>query len=149
MSSLEYKKKLVKNLSKNIENFLFKYTKNNAISGYIVAMIHWLVMYIVYMYILLGNANIFYYLCCAFLVITYMLHIYFSGCILIRIERIIWNTDKWWGIWTLFFLFLQKLGIRITKTLTNYTYTIWVIYVTIIIALKILISNKNKKFKIN
>ena len=106
MSSLEYKI-INKKFIKNIENFLFKYTKNNAISGYIVAMIHWVVMYIVYMYILLGNVDIFYYLCCGFLVITYMLHIYFSGCILIRIERIIWNTDKWWGIWTLFSFFTK------------------------------------------
>ena len=58
MSSLEYKKELINILTKYIENFLFQYTKNNALSGYIVAMIHWLVMFVVYLYILLGDVNL-------------------------------------------------------------------------------------------
>ena len=137
MSSLEYKKELINNLTKNIENFLFQYTKNNALSGYIVTMIHWLVMFVVYLYILLGDVNIIFYMCCIFLLLTYILHLYFSGCVLIRIERQLWNTDKWWGIRTIFFLFIQKLGIPITKTVTEYTYTLWSIFLSIVILLKI------------
>ena len=140
MSDLEYKKELINNLTENIENFLFKYTKNNAISGYIVAMIHWLVMFVLYLYILLGDVNIIFYVCCIFLAITYILHNYFSGCILIRIERQMWNTDKWWGIWTIFFIFIQKLGIPITKTVTKYTYTLWSVFMSIAILLKILLT---------
>jgi hypothetical protein len=152
MSSLEYKKELINNLTKNIENFLFQYTKNNALSGYIVTMIHWLVMFVVYLYILLGDVNIIFYMCCIFLLLTYILHLYFSGCVLIRIERQLWNTDKWWGIWTIFFLFIQKLGIPITKTVTEYTYTLWSIFLSILILLKISLHKllhkliKNKKF---
>jgi hypothetical protein len=77
---------------------------------------------------------------------------YFSGCVLIRIERQLWNTDKWWGIWTIFFLFIQKLGIPITKTVTEYTYTLWSIFLSIVILLKISLHKllhkliKNKKF---
>ena len=140
MSDLEYKKELINNLTENIENFLFKYTKNNAISGYVVAMIHWLVMFVLYLYILLGDVNIIFYVCCIFLAITYILHNYFSGCILIRIERQMWNTDKWWGIWTMFFIFIQKLGIPITKTVTKYTYTLWIVFMSIAILLKILLT---------
>ena len=152
MSSLEYKKELINNLTKNIENFLFQYTKNNALSGYIVTMIHWLVMFVLYLYILLGDVNIIFYMCCIFLLLTYILHLYFSGCVLIRIERQLWNTDKWWGIWTIFFLFIQKLGIPITKTVTEYTYTLWSIFLSIVILLKISLHKllhkliKNKKF---
>ena len=142
MSSLEYKKELINKLTKIIENFLYKYTENNALSGYIVVIIHWLVMFVVYLYILLGDVNIIFYMCCIFLLITYISHTYFSGCVLIRIERQLWNTDKWWGIWTIFFLFIQKIGIPISKPLTKYTYACWSVYVIFIIIAKVLTKNK-------
>ncbi len=137
MFTLEYKKQITNTLTNKVEKFLYKYTRNNTISGYILAMVHWLIMFLVYLYILLGDINTLFYLCCIFLLITYILHLYFSGCILIRIERKIWNTEKWWGIWTILFLFMQSIGIPITKLLTTNIYNLWTLYVVFIIIVKL------------
>ena len=76
MFSLEYRKQLTKKITQIIEKFLYKYTKNNTISGYILVLIHWLVMLLVYLYIFLGKINTIFYLCCIFLLFTYILHLY-------------------------------------------------------------------------
>ena len=142
MFSLEYRKQLTKKITQIIENFLYKYTKNKTISGYILVLIHWLVMLLVYLYIFLGKINTIFYLCCIFLLFTYILHLYFSGCILIRVERELLNTNKWWGIWTMLFIILQYMDITITKSLTSNVYLYWTIYVIIVITIRLIYKKK-------
>ena len=72
-------------------------------------------------------------------IIVILCHFYFNGCILIRIERYLWDTKTWYGQWTPLYNLLKKYDIELTKNLLNNLFICGGIILTIFIILKIAI----------
>ena len=94
----KFKKLLIK-----IEKELYKLTKNNNISGFYVYLFHIILCASTFFYLFLGNIDSLFYFSLSVWIIIFILHFYFNGCILTKIERHLWNTKTWYGPWTLIF----------------------------------------------
>ena len=117
---LETRKKHTKYLTNYITNFLEYFTSDNEIKAYIVIFFHSLLILPSSAYILFGKINALYYAIIVELIIIFLLHFYFNGCILIRIERELFNDKDWFGQWTVPFIILKKMGMELTpRFMTN------------------------------
>lgn len=137
---LETRKKHTKYLTKSISNFLDHFTKNNETKAYIVIFIHYLIVLPLFFYIIFGKVNAIFYFFLTELLIIFLLHFYFNGCILIRIEREFFNDDKWFGQWTLAFHLLKRFGIELTPRLINNIFISWGILLSLFIFLKLALN---------
>ena len=108
-----------KDVIKEIELGLYPYTNDNKMSGFIIFIFHLLVCGIPGVYLMIGEINNFYFLCIAFWLLVFWLHFYFKGCILVKAERYLWNTKKWYGPWSMIIFPLQNMGVKVTKSLSE------------------------------
>lgn len=125
--SLETRKKHTKQIIEYTENLLksLNISKNDGINGFIVVLIHWILTGIPLMYIFFGEINNYYYFSCFIWLIIFLMHLYFKGCILTRIERKLWHEKKWWGPWIFLFTPLKFVGIDITDKSANIIFNLW------------------------
>lgn len=135
-------KKNFKNILIKIEKELFKYTKNNKVSGFLVYLFHVILCTTTFFYMFLGEINFFFYFSLFVWIITFCMHFYFKGCILTKIERHLWNTKTWYGPWTFLFnsveyYFNDKLSIN----LKNNIFICWGIIISTLLLLKIVFYN--------
>ena len=154
--SLETRKQHTHYLTNLIQQFLYRITGNDIISGFILVIIHWLITCIPLLYLLLGKVNGLYYLLIFLLYIVVFFHFYFKGCLLVRIERHLWRetqkqrqvksqqqvkaqqqVKQWWGPWIFIFTPLEYIGIPMTSKLANKIINCGIILITIIIICKI------------
>ena len=145
MFSLNDRKQNTTYIIEKAEEFLLKNNNNNnnkALTAYYLIIFHWLSTGIPLMYIIFGDVNLFYYLCCLLWIIIFILHFYFAGCICTRIERKLLNDKEWWGPWIFYFTPLELTGIKITANLANNIFICWGICLGVIAFLKILYSIK-------
>ena len=119
MFTLNERKQNTKYLIEKTENVLLNINNNKALSAYYLIIFHWILTGIPLMYIVFGDVNLFYYLCCLIWVIIFILHFYFAGCICTRIERKLLNDKEWWGPWIFYFTPLELIGVKITTNLAN------------------------------
>lgn len=139
MFSLAERKAHTIKITDYIQNILFKLTGNNdGQSGFILVIVHWFITGIPLIYLILGKINMLYYICCFIWSIVIILHFYFKGCILTRIERTIWQEKKWWGPWIFLFTPLEKIGIDMTNELANSIFTCWGIIIILFVFLRLL-----------
>jgi hypothetical protein len=96
-------KKNFKKILINIETILYKWTNNNNVSGFCVYLFHIIICTSTFLYLFLGNIDVLFYFSLAVWVSIFILHFHFKGCILTKIERHLWNTNTWYGPWTLLF----------------------------------------------
>ena len=108
-----------KDVIKGIELGLYPYTNDNKTSGFIIFIFHLLVCGIPGVYLMIGEINNFYFLCIVFWLFVFWLHFYFKGCILVKAERYLWNTKKWYGPWSMIIFPLQNMGVKVTKSLSE------------------------------
>jgi len=133
------------NIIKKIKLYLFKYTNNDNISGFIVFLIHWIITLFVFTYIFIGDIDIFFYLAVLIWIIIVFLHLYFNGCIFTKIERNYWKTNEWNGPWILLskLLSLNKINFKnFSKTLQNIFYLGWGLFLSFFIILRLLLNKK-------
>lgn len=128
MFSLEERKKYTKKII-DYGEYLFSNKKllgDKIMNGYILVIIHWIITGIPLYYLFFGEKNNkYYYISCLIWIIIFLLHFYFKGCILTRIERQLWQDKKWWGPWVFLFTPLEKIGIPLTDELANIIFISW------------------------
>ena len=130
---------LRKNVSGKIfeifEKYLFMITGNNKISGYIVVFFHYL--FVMFLYLLLISQNMVYYIIGSIgWVLLILAHIFFNGCLFIRLERYLWKTNKWYGPWIILlklFDSILRINKENTKNLLSYFYYIFTSYILFVI----------------
>lgn len=142
MFTLNERKQNTNYLIEKTENILLNFNNNKALTAYYLIIFHWILTGIPLMYIVFGNVNLIYYLCCLLWIVIFILHFYFSGCICTRIERKLLNDKEWWGPWIFYFTSLEITGIKITSNLANNIFICWGICLSFIVLLKILYNMK-------
>ena len=135
---LEKRKQHTKSIIEKTKNFLYNFTHNDTISGFILVLFHWIIICIPLLYLIIGEINKLYYICCFIWIAIFSLHYYFKGCILTRIERSLWQTKDWWGPWVVLFTPLENTGIEITSQLSENIFICWAILLITISFLRIL-----------
>jgi hypothetical protein len=89
-----------------------------------------------FLIILFSPINIFFYIFLLIWLIIMLMHIYFGGCIFIRIERELLDDKSWKGIWTHLFDILEYFGYEITNEFSNNIFICMAIIICFIIFLK-------------
>jgi len=135
---IETRKKHTDLIVEKTSEYLNKITNNGNISGNIVLMLHWSIVSISMLYLVVGKINIYFYLSMAFWFIIMILHLYFHGCICIKIERNLWNKKDWKGPWGYLIKILEMMNVEITNKLLNNIFNCWGILFTMFILLKII-----------
>ena len=94
------KKKRIKEMCEGCEKYLYKYTENNAISGTIVTLMHYIYMFagLYFIWFVPLNKKIIIFMMLV-IIIHLSVHLYFGGygCIVTRIERYLFNSEIWYG----------------------------------------------------
>jgi hypothetical protein len=137
MFSLETRKQHTKIILKLIQNFLFRFTGNDFVSGVIICVLHTVMGLPSLLYLIMGKVNLIYYLCFHIWATIFVLHFYFNGCIFTRAERYLWNDKEWWGPWMVLFYPLKKLNINITGNMANNIFLCWGFTLCTFVLLKI------------
>ena len=139
MISLKYRKQHTEKIYTFVSSLLNNITKDPKKSGFVVFLFHWIFIGIPTIYIIFGEINTIFFISCIIYVTIFLLHFYFGGCILTRIERKLWNTKKWYGPSTFIFIILEKVGINMNNKRMNYVYISNAILLTSIILLRLLL----------
>ena len=117
---------------------LFSITGNNFYSGILVFIIHFLIGGSTLIYLIFGNVkNDFYFISMLTWIIIFIMHVYFKGCILVKLERELWNNKRWFGPWTLPFFTLELFGFQINKKNSNFIFIGWSLILTIFVLYKV------------
>ena len=138
MFTLEERKKHTKYITELSRTSLYKITGNDAISGYILCLFHWIITGIPLLYLFIGKINKLYLVSCILWVIIMSMHFYFNGCILARIEKKLWNEPKWWGPWIFLFTPLEYTGLEMTTALANNIFICWGIIIILTVFLRVI-----------
>jgi hypothetical protein len=117
--SIETRKKYTKLFIEYTQRGLFKLTGNDAISGYIVFLFHYVVAAVSLLCILIGDINWMFYLSFVTWIAIFYLQLYFNRCILTKLERLLWNTREWSGTWALIFSPMVNTDTDMTPNLVN------------------------------
>lgn len=101
-----------KNIANNIFTFferkLFLITKNNIKSGYIIMIFHYSVIFIIFNLLLSKNISKFYTGTILWTILIF-LHLFFNGCIFIRLERYLWKDSDWVGPWNILLYIFENI----------------------------------------
>lgn len=65
-------------------------------------------------------------------------HVFFDGCLLIRIERSLLNDDSWIGFWSLVFEPLEAMGFRMDRSRRQQVFTGFGAVVTVVMIARII-----------
>lgn len=136
MFSLNQRKKHTNMIIHHTQKTLYNITKNNRLSGFLLVIIHWVIIGIPVLYLLFGKVNTLYYILTYLAYVVYTLHLYFKGCILSRIERKLFETTEWWGPWIVLFKPLEYIGIYMNTNLANKIINCGILVLTIVILYK-------------
>ena len=136
-----YKNNFKKILS-TVEKALYKHTKNNSVSGFYVYLSHIILCGATFLYLFLGNIDNLFYFSLSVWVSIFILHFYFKGCILTKIERHLWNTTTWYGPWTLIFKPYDEYAEEpLSDNLKKNIFICWGIILCTLLLLKIVFYN--------
>ena len=108
-------------------------SNNTKINGFIVFLIHLLANFISFYFLFLHPiSNIFYFIILIWIIIL-ISNYYFHGCILTKLERKLWNTKKWNGLY-----FLHCEAFNPSISFLNNLFICKIILITTILFLRIL-----------
>ena len=119
MPPIEIRKKHTEFLIDRTKRRLFKLTGNDAVSGYIIFIFHQVIACLSLTYILIGEINWIFYLFFISWIVAFIVHLYFNGCILTKIERSLWNTKDWSGTLAWIFSPIDNNSVMMTPNLVN------------------------------
>jgi hypothetical protein len=143
--SLENRKNNTEIISYFIINNLNKITNNNkTYSFYILVFLHYTFILITFIYFILSDINYKFYISILIILCIFILHFYFRGCILIRVERKLLNNKEWYGIWNFIIFPLKFIGFDITSGLINNIFICFGIITLFFILIKILFFTQIK-----
>lgn len=116
---LNTRKKHTKYLIKKFDESTGKIIENSKLRGKILYYFHCFIVSTIFLIILFGSINVYFFISLALWIIIMLLHLYFGGCIFIRIERELFDDKSWKGIWTYIFNILEHYGYTITDNISN------------------------------
>jgi hypothetical protein len=119
MQSVETRKRHTELIIDYVRQKMFRLTGNDAVSGYIIFILHHVIVCLSFTYILVGEINWLFYLIFAAWIAAFNVHLYFNGCILTRLERALWNTRDWSGTLAWMFSPASKTDVEMTPNLVN------------------------------
>jgi len=125
-----------KYLINNFDKLTDKIIKDKKIKGGILYFFHSCLVISVFLILLFGSINIYFYISLLIWIIIMILHIYFGGCIFIRIERELLDNKSWKGLWTHIFDFLEYMGYEITNDFSNNIFICVAIIICFVIFIK-------------
>ena len=136
--SQESNKKKMKTLMKMIEKQMYNNIyKNNIINGFIVLLFHWSIVTWAIVYVFLGEVNIYFYIATIIWIMIVVLHIYFRGCILTKIEKHLWKASDWCGPWFLPFKLIDHYIVILSREKMEYIYISWAALIFMTIGVKL------------
>lgn len=101
-----------KDCSKYTKHSIFQWTKdklrqylshNDRINGFVLFLLHFILQILVYFALLTSPICSAKFMCAVvFWVLILLTNVYFRGCILLKMERYLWNTRSWYGPMYLF-----------------------------------------------
>jgi hypothetical protein len=100
MIKINKRKEITNNIFIFFEKKLFQITKDNNKSGYITMIFHYSIIFIIFNLLFSKNTNKFYSGTILWTIITFF-HLFFNGCIFIRLERYLWKDSMWVGPWNI------------------------------------------------
>jgi len=92
-----------------------KFIQDNYIRGYIFCIFHILIVLIPFLFVIFSNNLKIVIISQIILISILFQHFYFDGCWMIRLERKIWNTKEWYGLWTYLFYIIESFGIKLHR----------------------------------
>lgn len=152
--TLETRKTHTKMIVESSSEYLNKITNSSNISASILVVLTLIIEILTILYILLGSVNKFFYISIAFWFIVIVLNFYFNGCIITKIQRHLWNNNKWYGPWAYLFNYLKTMNTNanantntnantnneITEKISKNIFNCWIILLVLFILLKIIYS---------
>ena len=154
----ETRKTHTKMIVESSSDYLNKITNSSNISASILVVLTLIIEILTILYILLGSVNKFFYISIAFWFIVIVLNFYFNGCIITKIQRHLWNNNKWCGPWAYLFNYLKTMNTNananananantnantnneITEKISKNIFNCWIILLVLFILLKIIYS---------
>jgi hypothetical protein len=116
---LETRKKHTASILECTSNIIDPIAKDNKTKGYLILLFHLFICFPTYIYLLVGSYNLLYYACLILWIAIFIMHFYFNGCILIRMERHFFDDKEWKGVWSPLFNSLKVIGIEYSKSHMN------------------------------
>ncbi len=116
---LDTRKNHTKYLIKKFDESTSKIIENKHLRGKLLYYFHCCLVSVIFLIILFGSINIYFFISLTLWIIIMFLHLYFRGCIFIRIERELFDDKSWKGIWTYFFSVLECYGYNVTDNISN------------------------------
>lgn len=126
MFDLNSRKKNTNIVIQFFKNKLYDIYPDDNVNGYIVLIFHWIIVGIPLFGIFKFQRGVALYLSSLLWLNIFILHLYFNGCIVTKIERSLWNDKEWIGPWLYPFICFEKiLNIEITKKWANNIFILW------------------------
>lgn len=119
LPDLETRKKHTKYAIEKFNILTEKIIKDKLLRGGLLYFFHLFIVGSTFFIIIFSQLNIFFYISILVWLIIMIMHLYFGGCIFIRIERELLNNKSWKGIWTHLFDILEYFGYEITDKFSN------------------------------
>lgn len=136
--NLDDRKNHTKYIINKFDNYTSKIIKNKKLRGKLLHYFHIFFVGIIFLIILFGPINIYFFISLLIWIVIMLLHIYFGGCIFIRIERELLDDKSWKGIWSYFFNMLEYYGYKFTHNISNSIFICIGILISFIFFIKII-----------
>ena len=136
--NLEKRKQHTTTIIETYKRIIETLTNNKKIQIYITYFIHTILVFIPFIILISKPVNVYFYISLIIWILIMCLHLYFNGCIFIRIERELMEDNSWIGIWTYVFYILHYFRVELTPPLLNFIFIVGVTIMTCIIVLKLI-----------
>lgn len=110
------------------------------ILGFLIFLVHLFFYVSMYFFLFFGEVNLFYYFLCFIWVLSICTHIYFKECLITKVEKNLWEAEKWDGLWTPIFSLLDKNNIEVRENLKNNIFICFAIFVFIFLIVRIVFN---------
>ena len=136
--NLEARKKHTKYVIEKFNILTEKLIKDKLVRFGLVYSFHIICICCTILTLIFSPINFFFYIQLLVWLMIMLMHIYFSGCIVIRIERELLEDKTWKGVWTYVFDILEMFGYEITNEFSNNIFICVAIIICFIIFLKLI-----------
>ena len=106
-------------------------------AAYLVTFIHIICIIIVILLIFASNSPLYVYIGAALWVFIVAAHLFFNGCLAIRIERHLFQDNNWYGVWTPLFILIESFGYVLSQKIRQQIFSIAGVIISIFVLLRI------------
>ena len=117
-------------------DFLILIFGDKELAGWIVAYIHTIVYGVFWFLIFTEKIS---YIKIGIILFTLFINIFFNGCLIFKVERKLFNNDKWFGIWGL----CEFINIEPNKKNTQVLFSNWLYIMLVYTAIKFNIQSSD------